>query len=76
MQKTEAINQVSTIKPTTSPVKFFQQVRQEAKKVTWPTRRETVMSFVMVLVMVTITAAFFFFADLLLSAGVRTILGV
>jgi preprotein translocase subunit SecE len=58
-----------------NPVKFAQEVRQEAQKVTWPTRKETVVTTGMVMVMVVLAAAFFFVADQALSLGVRFILG-
>ncbi len=59
----------------TSPAQFVRQVRQEAGKVTWPTRRETGISTVMVFVMVTIMALFFLLIDWILSTGVSFILG-
>jgi preprotein translocase subunit SecE len=58
-----------------NPVKFAHEVRQEAQKVTWPTRKETVVTTGMVMVMVVLAAAFFFVADQALSLGVRFILG-
>ena len=59
-----------------SPVEFFQQVRQEVSRVTWPSRRETVVTTAMVFVMVFIAAAFFFVVDQIFSAGVRAIFGL
>ena len=55
----------------TSPARFVQEVRQEIRKVTWPTRKETLVSTAMVFVMVAIAALFFFAVDQLLSLGVR-----
>ena len=60
----------------TSPAQFVQQVRQETAKVTWPTRKETMLSTLMVLLMVTFAAIFFFLVDQILSFGVRQILGL
>ena len=60
----------------TSPAQFVRQVRQELDKVTWPTRRETTITTVMVGIMVALTAVFFVLVDLVLSYGVRTILGL
>jgi preprotein translocase subunit SecE len=60
----------------TSPVEFFQQVRQEVSRVTWPSRKETVVTTAMVFVMVFIAAAFFFVVDQVFSAGVRLIFGL
>ncbi len=59
-----------------SPAEFVRQVRQEASKVTWPTRKETVISTVMVLVMTVIAACFFLLVDGAVSYLVKTILGL
>ena len=59
----------------TSPAEFARQVRQEAAKVTWPTRKETMLTTGMVILMVILAAAFFFIADQVLSFIVRLILG-
>ena len=55
---------------------FAKQVRQEALKVTWPSRKETVVSTVMVLAMVMLAAIFFFLVDQVLSVGVRLVFGL
>jgi len=55
-------------------VQFSREVRAEARKITWPTRRETWITSVMVFLMVLITAIFFFAVDLGLSFGVGQIL--
>lgn len=59
----------------TSPGQFVREVRQEASKVTWPTRKETVITTIMVFVFVTILALFFLLVDFVLSQGVALILG-
>jgi preprotein translocase subunit SecE len=59
----------------TNPFQFFQQVRSEAAKVTWPTRRETAITTLMVFVMVALATVFFFAADQLMSWGVELMLG-
>jgi preprotein translocase subunit SecE len=59
-----------------NPVKFLQEVRQEVGKVTWPSRQETVISTVMVLVMVAFASIFFLVADQLISFGVQTVLSI
>lgn len=59
----------------TSPAQFVRQVRQEVSKVTWPTRKETAISTVMVFIMVTLLAIFFFLIDRLISWGIGNILG-
>ncbi|PIP97906.1 MAG: preprotein translocase subunit SecE [Rhodobacterales bacterium CG18_big_fil_WC_8_21_14_2_50_71_9] len=53
-----------------NPAQFVQQVRAEARKVVWPNRRETGLTTVMVFVMATVAALFFFLVDQLLALGV------
>ena len=61
----------------TSPVEFVEEVRQEVSRVTWPTRKETIVTTTaMVFVMVFIAAGFFFLVDQVCSAGVRLIFGL
>ncbi len=60
----------------TSPVKFIEEVRQEVSRVTWPSRKETIVTTAMVFVMVFIAAGFFFLVDQVFSAGVRVIFGL
>ncbi len=52
-----------------SPVEFFRQVNQERKKVTWPTRKETTITTIMVFVMVAVASVFFLLVDTLLATG-------
>ncbi|MFN7003529.1 MAG: preprotein translocase subunit SecE [Roseinatronobacter sp.] len=59
----------------TNPFQFMQQVRAETAKVTWPTRREVLVTTIMVLIMATLTAVFFFLVDLLIRTGLVTTLG-
>lgn len=59
-----------------NPAKFVREVRLEANKVAWPTRKETVVSTIMILVLVFISACFFLLVDNLASLGVQTILGL
>lgn len=59
-----------------NPLKFLQEVRQEVGKVTWPTRNETLVSTVMVLVMVVIASIFFLAADQLIHWIVQLILSI
>ncbi len=61
---------------TVNPFTFLQQVRSETAKVTWPSRRETLISTVMVVVFAFIAAIFFFLADFLMGWGVELILGI
>ena len=59
-----------------TPGRFIKEVRQETSKVTWPTRKETVITTGMVYVMVFIMAIFFLIVDYILSLGVQQILGL
>jgi preprotein translocase subunit SecE len=55
------------------PVGFLRDVRAEVGKVTWPSRRETLVTTAMVLGMALIAAVFFFAADQIIGLGVRTL---
>ena len=59
-----------------SPGEFAQQVRQEFFKITWPTRKETMMTTMMVFIMVITFAIFFFTIDEALAWFVRAVLGL
>jgi preprotein translocase subunit SecE len=59
-----------------NPFEFLQQVRTEVSKVTWPTRRETVITTAMVLLMSVAAALFFLAADWVLSTVVTFVLGL
>lgn len=60
----------------TNPFTFFQQVRSEVSKVTWPSRRETLISTAMVFVMALIAALFFLAIDQVLGWGVGMLLSL
>ena len=60
----------------TNPFQFLQQVRSEVGKVVWPNRREVLLTTVMVFVMATLTAIFFFLVDLTIRFGLTTIIGM
>lgn len=60
----------------TNPIKFMQQVRTEVAKVVWPSRNETVVSTIMVLVMVILASFFFLIADQLISWVVQFMLSI
>lgn len=62
--------------PAMNPAKFIREVRQEVSKVSWPTRKETMVSVVMVLIIAFIAAVFFLLVDGVLSWGIRQILGL
>ena len=59
-----------------NPFTFLQQVRAEAAKVVWPSRRETAVSTVMVVSMAFLAAMFFLAADQIISRVVTLLLGV
>ena len=60
----------------TSPGEFFRQVRAESGKIVWPTRKETVMTAIMVVIMTTVLGLFFFGVDSAFSAIVRMLLSL
>ena len=57
------------------PLEFFQQVRKEARKVTWPSWKETWLTTLMVFIMVGLTMVFFFGVDTVLAIGERYLIG-
>jgi preprotein translocase subunit SecE len=59
-----------------SPFKFLQEVRAEADKVTWPSRRETLITTAMVFVMVAIASILFLVADQVIRIAITFILGI
>ena len=61
---------------TTNPFVFLQQVRSETAKVTWPSRRETMISTVMVLVFAVIAMIFFFTADVAMGYAIERLLSL
>ena len=58
-----------------NPVQYIQQVRAEVAKVVWPTRKEVLLTTVMVFVMSAVTAVFFAVVDILIRGGLQTVLG-
>jgi preprotein translocase subunit SecE len=59
---------------TANPFQFMQQVRAEVSKVVWPTRREVLLTTIMVFVMATLTAIFFALVDLAIRSGLSGVL--
>jgi preprotein translocase subunit SecE len=57
-----------------NPLQFMQQVRSEVGKVVWPTRREVVLTTVMVFIMAALTSVFFFIVDLIIRTGLTQVL--
>ena len=60
----------------TNPFEFLQQVREEANKVTWPSRREVMISTAMVFIMVAVASVFFLIVVSVLHRGVQWVLGL
>lgn len=58
------------------PARFFREVRSEVVKVTWPTRKETLVTTGLVFAMATVTAIFFFVVDQVIGYGVRALFGL
>jgi len=59
----------------TNPIQFIQQTRAEIAKVVWPTRREVVLTTVMVFLLAALAAVFFSIVDLVIRTGLTTGLG-
>lgn len=59
----------------TNPVQFIQQVRAEVAKVVWPSRREVVLTTIMVFIMAALTSTFFSIVDLGIKFGLKLIIG-
>ncbi len=57
-----------------NPFQFLQQVRAEVSKIVWPTRREVMLTTVMVFIMAALTAVFFALVDLAIRGGLRGVL--
>lgn len=57
-----------------NPVKFVNEVRAEVAKVVWPTRREVVLTTIMVFIMAALTAIFFSLVDMLIRSGLTSVL--
>lgn len=60
----------------TNPLLFIQQVRAEVSKIVWPTRREVVLTTIMVFIMATLTAIFFAIVDIAIRSGLQGVLGM
>lgn len=59
---------------TTNPLQFIQQVRAEVAKVVWPTRREVMLTTVMVFILAALTAIFFATVDIIIRWGLQAVL--
>jgi len=60
----------------TSPGQFVRQVRQELTKIVWPSRRETMVSTLMVMSMAVVASIFLFLVDTVFSLGIQSVLGL
>ena len=61
---------------TTNPLQFIQQVRAEVSKVVWPTRREVMLTTVMVFILAALTAIFFALVDMAIRGGLQAVLSM
>ena len=59
-----------------SPLKFLQEVRAETDKVTWPTRRETMITTILVFIMVALSSILFLVADQIIRLAITFVLGI
>ena len=59
-----------------NPTKFYQEVRQETAKVTWPSRKETITTTIMVFLMVVAVSLFLSFADQVIAWLLKMVLGI
>ena len=60
----------------TTPLEFLRQVRQEVARVTWPSRKETLVTTGLVFAMVALAAMFFFLVDQFIGIGIRALFGL
>ena len=73
----EASKELTTAPPRrTGPFQFFQEVRRETSKVTWPSWRETYLTTIMVFIMVVLTMVFFAVVDYSLGLALNFVLGI
>ena len=55
---------------------FFKEVKQEGKKIVWPTRKETIITTIMVLIMVVIFSIFFLLVDNIIAWFIKSLMGL
>ena len=63
-----------SIMAITNPLQFIQQVRSEVSKVVWPTRREVLLTTVMVFILAALAAVIFALVDLAIRGGLQALL--
>lgn len=73
---TEQTQSETSVMATTNPLQFIQQVRAEVSKIVWPTRREVLLTTVMVFIMAALTAVFFALVDILIRSGLQGLLNI
>ena len=76
MPRFDAVRSTDEVMAKVSPFKFLQEVRSETEKVTWPSRRETAITTIMVFVMSALAAVFFLLADQIIRFVVTFVLGI
>ncbi len=59
----------------TNPLQFLQQTRNEVAKVVWPTRREVLLTTLMVFILSAVAATFFSLIDLAIRTGLKAVIG-
>ncbi|HRE60629.1 MAG TPA: preprotein translocase subunit SecE [Micropepsaceae bacterium] len=74
MAETPEKEEAKDVTPRVSAGAFLRQVRQEGSKVTWPTRKETTLTSVMVFIMVVISMIFFYLVDSIFALGIRSLI--
>ncbi len=74
--QTVTVDSAAPKKPRTSIPQFFSQVRAEARKIVWPSRKETWITSVMVFIMVLIATVFFWIVDAGLTFASQFILAI
>ena len=62
--------------PKVNLVEFTRETQREVQKVTWPTRKETIMTTIMIVVMALMAGVFFFVVDSIIGFGIGRILGM
>ena len=67
---------MSKTKTGINPISYVKEVKSEAKKVTWPTKDETIKSTIAVFIMVLLAAGFLFIADQIIAFVIRLLLGL
>tara|TARA_X000000368_G_scaffold79899_1_gene59837 strand:- start:832 stop:1068 length:237 start_codon:yes stop_codon:yes gene_type:complete len=70
------INREKCMMATTNPFRFIQQVRSEVSKITWPTRKEVLLTTVMVFALSALAAIFFALVDWIIRFGLQNILSL